>query len=213
MEQIKKFFMELKERADFKFYPVILAPVIIFLLTPIFIKWLPLHFANENSLIENFQLVVILFAFIFCLKAKTDKPFFYSMALVMIILFLREINCGRTVFFLVPGGGPNAFYSWKEIPYGYLAHPLYGLFMVCSGLYFIFSKSYKTLWNYFLHAKLSVYTWAFMFLGIIFGVTGEEIGAFMLEEMAETLFYVSITALLFLQGFNKNYIETTEKYN
>ncbi len=85
--------------------------------------------------------------------------------------------------------------------------------MVCSGLYFIFSKSYKTLWNYFLHAKLSVYTWALMFLGIIFGVAGEEIGAFMLEEMAETLFYVSITALLFLQGFNKNYIETTEKYN
>ena len=135
MEQIKKFFMELRERVDFKFYPVILAPVIIFLLTPIFIKWLPLHFANENSLIENFQLVVILFAFIFCLKAKTDKPFFYSMALVMIILFLREINCGRTVFFLVPGGGPNAFYSWKEIPYGYLAHPLYGLF---RPLFYIF---------------------------------------------------------------------------
>jgi len=212
MERIKIFFKELKERIDFKFYPIILAPVIILLLTPIFIKWLPLHFANENSLIENFQLVVILFAFISCVKAKCDKPFFYSMALVMIILFLREINCGRTVFFLVPGGGPTAFYGWKEIPYGYLAHPLYGLFMVCSGLYFILSKSYKTLWNYFLHAKLTVYGWVFAVLGIIFGIMGEEISAPMLEEMAETLFYTSLTAIIYMQSQNKKYIETTEKF-
>ncbi len=213
MEHIKNFFKELKERVDFKFYPVLLAPIIILLLTPICIKWLPLHFANENSLIENFQLVVILFTFIFCVKAKTDKPFFYSMALVMIIIFLREINCGRTVFFLIPGGGPNAFYSWKEIPYGWLAHPLYGLFMVCSGLYFIISKSYKTLWNYFLHARLTIYAWVFMFLGMIFGTLGEEWGAFMLEEMTETLFYVSLMALIFMQSQNKEYIETTEKFN
>ena len=212
MDRIKNFLSELKTRVDFSFHPVTIAPVIIILLTPIFIKWLPIQYAYENSLIENFQLVVILFAFIFCVKAKTDKPFFYSMALVMIILFLREINCGRTVFFLVPGGGPNAFYSWKDIPYGYLAHPLYGLFMALSGLYFIVSKSYKTLWNYFLHAKLAILPWVFMFLGIIFGVVGEEIGAFILEEMAETLFYVSLMALLFLQGFNKQYIKTTEEY-
>lgn len=213
MEQIKKFFVELKDRADFKFYPIILAPVIVLLLTPIFIKWVPIEYAYENSLIENFQLVVILFAFIFCVKAKTDKPFFYSLALVMIILFLREINCGRTVFFLVPGGGPGEFYRWNEIPYGYLAHPLYGLFMVCSGLYFIFSKSYKTLWNYFLHARLSIIPWILLILGMIFGIAGEKIGSEMIEETTETLFYVSLTALIFLQGFNKKYIETTEKYN
>ncbi len=84
--------------------------------------------------------------------------------------------------------------------------------MALSGLYFIVSKSYKTLWNYFLHAKLAILPWVFMFLGIIFGVVGEEIGAFILEEMAETLFYVSLMALLFLQGFNKEYIKTTEEY-
>ncbi len=211
MEHIKNFFNELKERIDFKFYPILLAPFIILLLTPIFIKWLPAHYAYENSLIENFQLVVILFTFIFCVKAKCDKPFFYSMALVMIILFLREINCGRTVFFLIPGAGTNAFYSWKQIPYGYLAHPLYGLFMACSGLYFILSKSYKIFWNYLLHAKVTIYAWVFAIIGIIFGVIGEEVGVEMYEEMAETLFYVSLMAIIFMQAQNKEYIETTEK--
>ena len=133
------------------------------------------------------------------------------MALVIVILFLREINCGRTIFFPIEGV-ENAFYSWKEIPYGYLAHPIYGAFMALSGLYFILTKSFMVLWNYFLHAKLSIYNWVFLIMGIIFGLLGEEISAPVLEEMTETLFYTAFMALLYLQSQNKNYIETTEKY-
>ena len=82
--------------------------------------------------------------------------------------------------------------------------------MTLSGLYFILSKSYNVLIKYFLHAKLSVYNWVFLFLGIIFGLLGEEISNPQLEEMTETLFYVSLFALIYLQAFNKKYIETTE---
>lgn len=51
-----------------------------------------------------------------------------------------------------------------------------------------------------------------VFAGIIFGLVGEEIGAPMLEEMTETLFYASLFVIIYLQGFNKEYIETTGKY-
>lgn len=207
--RIKIFIEELKERLDFKFHPVSILPLLFVLLTYPAMKYLPVNYCYENSLLENFQLFVLLSTFVVCIKSKTDKKFFYSLALVCVILFLREINCGRTVFFPIEGV-ENAFYSWKDIKYGYLAHPLYGAFMALSGLYFILSKSYNVLIKYFLHAKLSVYNWVFLFLGIIFGLLGEEISNPQLEEMTETLFYVSLFALIYLQAFNKKYIETTE---
>ena len=208
--RIKIFIEELKERLDFKFHPVSILPLLFVLLTYPAMKYLPVNYCYENSLLENFQLFVLLSTFVVCIKSKTDKKFFYSLALVCVILFLREINCGRTVFFPIEGV-ENAFYSWKDIKYGYLAHPLYGAFMALSGLYFILTKSYNVLIKYFLHAKLSVYNWGFLFLGIIFGLLGEEISNPQLEEMTETLFYLSLFALIYLQGFNKNYIKTKKK--
>ncbi len=211
MENIKNYFTELRERIDFKFHPITLIPLLILLLTFPALKWLPERYAWENHLIENVQLVVLLITFILCLRSKIDKKFFKTLALVMIILFLREINCGRTVFFPIEGV-ENAFYPWSQIKYGYLAHPLYGAFMAASGLYFLITKSFMVLWNYFLHAKLTIYNWIFIILGIIFGVWGEKAGSPMLEEMTELLFYTSLMAIIYMQGFSENYIQTTEKY-
>lgn len=208
MEFIKKFF----SRLDFSFQPVTIFPLLILLLTYPAMMWLPIEYCYENHLIENFQLVVLGATMVICLKAKTDKKFFISLFLVCIILFLREINCGRTIFFPVEGV-ENAFYSWKDIPYGYLAHPLYGLFMAGCGLYFILTKSYKVLFNYLINAKLAVWNWIFLFLGIILGTLGEEISNMPLEEMTETLFYLSFMALIYLQGQNKEYIKLTESKN
>lgn len=210
--RIKIFLEELKERLDFKFHPVSILPLLFVLLTYPAMKYLPVNYCYENSLLENFQLFVLLSTFVVCIKSKTDKKFFYSLALVCVILFLREINCGRTIFFPIEGV-ENAFYSWKDIPYGYLAHPIYGLFMAGSFLYFILTKSYKVLFNYMLNAKLSFWNWLFLFLGIILGTIGEEISNMQLEEMTETLFYLSFMALIYLQAHNKNYIMQTENKN
>lgn len=198
------------KRIDFSFQPITLLPLLIILLTYPCMKFLPIQYTYENSLIENFQLFVLILTFIFSVKAKTDKKFFISVALICLILFLREINCGRTIFFPIEGM-ENAFYSWKDIKYGYLAHPLYGLFIAGSALYFLFTKSFMVLIKYLKYAKLSFYNWIFLFSGIIFGTLGEKIGSFALEEMMETLFYVSFMALIFLQSQNKKYIEITEK--
>jgi len=198
------------KRLDFGFKPVTIFPLTIALLTVPAMKWLPVQATYENHLLENFQLLILFATFILCLNSKTDKKFFKSLALVCVILFLREINCGRTVFFAVEGQ-ENTFLSWKEIPYGYLAHPLYGLFMAGSFLYFLLSKSYLVLYNYMLNAGISVYNWIFMILGIIFGITGEKIGSPALEEMTETLFYLSFMALIYLQSQNHEYIEKVKE--
>ncbi len=206
MGAIKSFF----KRLDFNFYPVTFLPFIIAVLTPFAVKYLPVELTYENSLLENFQLVLLFICLVICINAKTDKKFYYFLALVCTILFLREINCGRTIFFPVYGS-ENAFYSWKDIKYGYLAHPLFGAYMLCCFLYFVFTKSYKVLIKYILKAKLSFYNWLFMFLGIIFGTLGEKIGNFALEEMTEMLFYASFLALIFLSGYMEDYIKAADE--
>lgn len=203
---MNKIIDNLKSRVDLKFHWVCFLPLIILLLTYPAMKYLPIKYTYENSLIENFQLIVLFITFIFCKKSKCDKNFFNFLALVIIILFLREINCGRTIFFPVEGL-ENTFYSWKDIKYGYLVHPLYGAFIFGSFLYFILSKGYRVLFQYIKSAKISLYNWVFLLVGIIFGTIGEKMGSFALEEMMETVFYLSLFALIYLQGQNNEYIK------
>ena len=85
--RIKIFLEELKERLDFKFHPVSILPLLFVLLTYPAMKYLPVNYCYENSLLENFQLFVLLSTFVVCIKSKTDKKFFYSLALVCVIYF------------------------------------------------------------------------------------------------------------------------------
>lgn len=198
----------IKKRLDFNFYWVSFFPLLFLVLTYPAMKWLPIQYTYENSLIENFQVFILFIIFFLCKNTKIDKKFYNSLALVAVILLLREVNCGRTIFFPIEGV-ENAFYSWKDIKYGFLAEPLYGLFIAFSGIYFLKTKSYMVLFKYIQNAKLAVYNWLFLFLGIILGTLGEKIGNFALEEMTETIFYLSLMGLIYLQAFNKKYVEAT----
>lgn len=193
-------------RFDFKFYKISFLPLLFLILIYPAVKYLPPQYAYENSLLENIQLVFLAITFVLCLRAKEDKNFFRSMALLIVILALREISCGRTIFFAVEGVD-NAFYQWKDIKYGYLAEPIFIAFISCCAIYFFVSKAYKVFWQYILKAKISTYNWIFLILGIIIGTVAEKIGIDTFEEMAEMVFYTSIMALVFLHGYNKTYID------
>lgn len=164
--------------------------------------WLPIEYAYENSPIENAQMLVLLACFIACLQAKTDKKFYICVALLCTILMLREVNCGRTVFF-PKEGAVNEFYSWKELEYGYLAHPLYGLYMGATALYFLLSRSYKVLWGYVLHAKIAVWLWLCIIGCSVLVVLCEKLGASMMEEAGESVVYVAFLALICFHAFHK----------
>lgn len=160
--------------------------------------FLPENFGYENGLFENIQLIVLLIGFIIAIRAKNNKKFFYFAAMVIIILFLREINCGRTIFFPIPGE-VNSFYGWKDLKYGYLAHPIFGLYMAYTAFYFIKNKLYFTLIKFVTKTKLPILDIGLMLSGMAIGLIAEKhIGNFILEETGELLFYIALAGIIYL---------------
>ena len=126
---------------DFKFYNINWLNIFVLLLIIPACKFLPITAAYENSWFENIQLIALFWGLYLALTTKFNKTFFKFVGLVIGILLIRETNCLRTIFFCVPGE-PNTFYTWKEIKYGWIFHPLYGCYMAWTGVYFIWKKLY-----------------------------------------------------------------------
>ena len=145
MVKLKKF-MSNHINADF-YVGTILALLFALAIIPGYLL-LPESFGYENSIVENIQLFVLIISCIFCLKSKNIeyKKFFIFAFLILTILMIREVNCGRTIFFAVPGE-VNSFYRWSEIKYGWLAHPLFGIYIASVAIYFLKNKLFISLWN------------------------------------------------------------------
>ena len=195
----------IKNHFDFKVYPVTWTSIIIAVLLAPCVIFLPQSLGYENGVLENIQMVFLFLALITAFKAPINKKFFRFAGLVIIILILREVNCGRTLFFAVPGT-VNQFYGWKEIKYGWLAHPLYGLYIASTGLYFIFNKLYINLWNLIREIKFPAWNILLMLTGMALGMYAEKsLENMIFEEMGEMLFYASLMGIIWLYAFNKNF--------
>ena len=170
------------------------------------VMFLPARCGWENGLLENIQMLVLFLGVGFSLRAKVDKKFFLFIALFLLILILREINCGRTLFFAVPGT-ENTFYRWSEIKYGYLAHPLYGFFMACVGVYFLKNKLFINLWQKIKNIKFPIWNFLLLLLGMVGGIYAEECAHnFLLEESTELLFYTALVGFIYLYSQHKDFI-------
>ena len=168
--------------------------------------FLPEKCGYENGVIENIQLVVLFFGLFFSLRSKTDKSFFTFVALVIGILLIREVNCGRTIFFPVPGL-ENTFYSWSEIKYGWLAHPIYGAYMAFVGFYFLKNKLFINLWQKIKDIKLPIWDFVILASGIVVGLYAEETHLLVLEEFAELVFYIALVGFIYLYSQDKKFIK------
>ena len=136
---MKKMCEFVQKHFNFGFQNVIWAGIITALAIIPAVMYLPIQYGYENGIIENIQLMVLFLGIFFAIRPKVDKKFFTFVALVLGILLIREVNCGRTIFFPIPGT-ENEFYRWSEIKYGWLAHPIYGLYMAFVGFYFLKNK-------------------------------------------------------------------------
>lgn len=196
-----------KTHIDFKFnIPTLISFLVSLMIIPAFL-FLPEHCGYENGLIENIQLMVLFLGVFFAIRPKTDKKFFTFVALVLSILFLREINCGRTIFFPI-SGAENAFYSWKEIKYGWLAHPLFGAYIAFVGFYFLKNKLFINLWEKLRDIKFPIWNFLFLILGMALGTYAEEcVHNFVLEEITELLFYVALVGFIYLYSRDKRFIK------
>ena len=144
---------------------------------------------------ENIQLLVLMTGCWLGIDSKTDKKFFRFIAMALSVLILREVSCGRTLFFPVPGA-ENAFYKWKDIRYGYLAHPLYTAYIAGVLLYFLKNRLFATLWKYFRETKIPVWNVLLMFAGFFISVYAEKRKNCVFEESAELIFYVSLSGII-----------------
>lgn len=200
MEFIKKHF-------DFKVYGVTWLSILTAIAVVPCIMFMPEKFGYENGLLENIQLVVLFIGLYLTFSAKYNKKFFIFAGLVIIILMLREVNCGRTLFFPVPGT-ENTFYSWKEIKYGYLAHPIYGLYIASVGVYFLWNKLFIKLYELVRSVKLPLWNILLMLSGMVLGLYAEHtMHNMVFEEITELLFYVSLVGIIYLYTRDKNFVK------
>lgn len=186
----------------FRFSSTLLPALLPLALLP-FYNSLPEAWGYENHLLEGLQMVVLLFSIGLCLTAPKDKGFYRCVALVFTILILREINCGRTLFFAVPGT-VNQFYQWKNIPYGWLAHPLFALYIISCILCFLKQKRYLTLRHLLCRVKIPFWPLLLILIGILCTILGERLmEEARLEETAELLLYLSTASGLYLYSRQK----------
>lgn len=195
----------IKKHLDFKIYNVSWFAIVTALLVVPCVMFLPEVYGYENGLLENLQMLVLFIGLYLSFSSKVDKKFFILAGLVLIILMLREVNCGRTLFFAVPDT-VNTFYSWKEIKYGYLAHPLYGLYIASVVIYFLKNKLYINLYNLIRLVKFPVWNVLLMIIGMGLGLYAEHgLNNMVFEEITELLFYVSLVGIIYLYSRNKNF--------
>ena len=195
-------------RLNWKVYKPTLISIITFLSIFPCILFFPERYAWENHFIENFQLIILFIIFLIALNSPRYKKLFNWITIITVILFLREINCGR-IFFKIEGCIKPTFKVWNEIlpfPYNYIPIILYSLLMFYAVFYFFKSKAYIDLFKIIKFAKIDCINTLFILFSIILGTLSEnKFHNVVLEETTETLFYVSFCVLVYLYGYNKNY--------
>lgn len=205
MSSMEEFKIFVNNHIDLRFYPVTIFAILVAVAVVPCIKFLPETWGYENEILENLQMITLTIGLFLAVSAKRNKNFFYFAALIIFLLIAREVNYGRTLFFPIPGE-VNAYYSWKEIKYGWLVNPLVGLYIAGTALYFIISKAYKEMWNIITKIKFPVWNFILLFIGMVLGEYAEKATEnFVFEELSELLFYVALVGIIWLYGFNERF--------
>lgn len=199
----------IKNHIDFKFYPVTWIVLLVALSIIPMLMFMPQKFGFENGLIENIQMTVLFVIMYLCLSAKINVNFFKFVALALTLIIIREVNCGRTLFFPIPGEY-HKYYSWRQLPWpwlGKVVHALYGTWMAIIGLIFFKKKVYIDLWSILKNIKIPFWSILFAIFAMFMGAIAEEFtnNNFVFEEGFELLFYISILSLVWLYSRNKNF--------
>lgn len=119
---------------------------------------LPGWTGEENSLIENLQMLWLIGGFYYCYKLTKEKlpdwggcqkALWYGGMIFFFLVIMRELSWGRT-FFVHPDG---SIYKYSEMGlYGKLVHPTVGI-LIAAFLYLMYSAK---VWKFFQLIKLPV---------------------------------------------------------
>lgn len=164
---------------------------------PFMLKFANSQFFVEGALVENLQLVILAAAFVIAVKAPQDRSLFIALALLIVLMLMRETNLGRS-YFCEKYLSPDEICRWKKMKYGFIVEPLrdlYGLYI----LYYIWSrKVYKIVWQYLKQAPIYIFD-SLVFVGAAIVATISEwpiIDNEILEECCELLMYIGLVNLI-----------------
>jgi hypothetical protein len=178
---------------------------------------MPQKYGFENGLLENIQMTVLFIILFLCLNSKVNKRLFRFIALAITLIMIREVNCGRTLFFPIPNTY-HQYYSWRDLEWkwlGKLVHFIYGLYMVIIAFIFCKKKIYIDLWKTVKNIKIPFWNLFFAAFAMFMGAIAEKAtnNNFIFEEGFELLFYVSLLGIVWLYSRNKNFIIEEESEN
>ena len=179
---------------DFSFQKTDLLVIFVLIISISCIKIFNITEIPENSILENISLIPLFIAVVLCYRFKKYKIFFNVLALLFILMILRELSYGRVIFCQVPNS-PNEFYPWSHYKYGYLAHIMVGIYIFAMALYGIINKIWLNIFEIINKVKFPVWTLGcgviFTILQIYFEGTHNTCG----EETVEFALYCTIVSL------------------
>lgn len=158
---------------------------------------LPESYGGKNSVPEYLQLVLLALGCLLSFRAPVNKTFYVFVGFLLLFLLLREINYGRTLPCFADPDNPERFKKWKEIPYGWLAHPLVGLYLAAQLAFFICKKLYKTLWELISNTRIPAWETAIVLIAAACAqLTERLVHNDFLEEFFELTFYSALMCLI-----------------
>ena len=180
-----------------------MAEIAVIVITAAFVAVLKLMGINEipeNSLVENILLIALFVGIVFCFLTRNNteyKTMNRFIAMILFLMFLREISYGRCIFCQIDGN-PHEFYPWKHYKYGYLAHVFVGLYIAIIALYGIINKIWLSAWNALKTVKFPVISAVLAIITVIIQLYAEKVAAStFIEEIAELSLYMLIASVIY----------------
>ena len=173
---------------DFQFYKENYIAIVALIFSVVFIKIFNLHHIPENSLLENMQLIALFGGFIASVRAKNYKVFFTFLALLLLLMFAREISYGRV------------FIEGTDIPFNKkICHLIVGIYIALSALYAVIKKIWVDIINIVKNIKFPFWTFLMSFGCVFVQLLSEEyLQNTCIEETAEFMLYCLILSLILI---------------
>jgi len=188
----------MKKFLDFHFYKVNYIAIFILIISILWVKLFNISEIYENTIYENIAVIPLLISIFLCLKIKNHKIFFRVLAMLILLITLREFNYGRVPFCAMPDN-PHEFYSWSHYKYGWVAHIIIGIYMIIGILYGLFNKICIDIIDIIKKTAFPFWSFSGAFICVIIQYLSErKLHNTVLEEIAEFIIYCLVFAITYI---------------
>ena len=173
---------------DFKFYKENFLIILSLIVSIVFIKIFNLETIEENTLLENLQLVALLGGFFVSIKTKNHKTFFTFLAMLFLLMLAREISYGRVFI------NEEVVHFNKK-----LCHILVGIYIGIGILYALTKKIWVDIINMIKNIKFPILTFLIAILCVLIQIISEKtLHNSCIEETVELMLYCAMVVLVLI---------------